>query len=112
MVRKRAGESSISLMRGSSDARRVVSPVTARALPSGSYGCQGGVRPDGPHPRRRHDRSVDRPMPSDRRNVMTTHGVLVGYDGSPDAAGAIELGARLLPGRDVRIAHLWAVPLA
>jgi nucleotide-binding universal stress UspA family protein len=55
---------------------------------------------------------VDRPMPSDRRTLMTTHGVLVGYDGSPDAAGAIELGARLLPGRDVRIAHLWAVPFA
>lgn len=55
---------------------------------------------------------VQRPKPSDRRKLMTTHGVLVGYDGSPDAAGAIELGARLLPGRDVRIAHLWAVPFA
>jgi nucleotide-binding universal stress UspA family protein len=43
---------------------------------------------------------------------MTNHGVLVGYDGSPDAAAAIELGARLLPGRDVRIAHLWAEPFA
>jgi nucleotide-binding universal stress UspA family protein len=43
---------------------------------------------------------------------MTNHGLLVGYDGSPDAAGAIELGARLLPGRDVRIAHLWAEPFA
>jgi nucleotide-binding universal stress UspA family protein len=43
---------------------------------------------------------------------MTEHGLLVGYDGSPDAAGAIELGARLLPGRDVRIAHLWAEPFA
>jgi nucleotide-binding universal stress UspA family protein len=46
---------------------------------------------------------------------MTTHDdqhLLVGYDGSPDAAGAIELGARLLPGRRVRIAHLWAPPFA
>ena len=43
---------------------------------------------------------------------MTNHGLLVGYDGSPDAAGAIELGARLLPSRDVRIAHLWAEPFA
>jgi nucleotide-binding universal stress UspA family protein len=38
--------------------------------------------------------------------------LLVGYDGSPDAAGAIELGARLLPGRRARIAHLWAPPFA
>ena len=43
---------------------------------------------------------------------MTNHGLLVGYDGSPDAAGAIELGARLLPSRAVRIAHLWAEPFA
>jgi nucleotide-binding universal stress UspA family protein len=45
---------------------------------------------------------------------MTTHRhpVLVGFDGSPDAVGAIELGARLLPGRHARIAHLWATPFA
>jgi nucleotide-binding universal stress UspA family protein len=43
---------------------------------------------------------------------MTTHSVLIGYDGSPDAAGAIELGARLLPGHAASIAHLWAVPFA
>jgi nucleotide-binding universal stress UspA family protein len=39
-------------------------------------------------------------------------GVLVGFDGSPDAAGAIDLGARLLPGRDATVAHLWAPPYA
>jgi nucleotide-binding universal stress UspA family protein len=38
--------------------------------------------------------------------------LLVGFDGSPDAAGAIELGARLLPGRTATIAHLWAPPYA
>jgi nucleotide-binding universal stress UspA family protein len=38
--------------------------------------------------------------------------LLVGYDGSPDAAGAIELGARLFPARRARIAHLWAPPFA
>jgi nucleotide-binding universal stress UspA family protein len=38
--------------------------------------------------------------------------VLVGFDGSPDAVGAIELGARLLPGRRALIAHLWAPPFA
>ena len=43
---------------------------------------------------------------------MAPHDVLVGFDASPDAAGAIELGARLLPGRDASIAHLWAVPFA
>ncbi len=41
-----------------------------------------------------------------------THGVVVGFDGSPDAAGAIELAARLLPGRTAHIAHIWAVPFA
>jgi nucleotide-binding universal stress UspA family protein len=38
--------------------------------------------------------------------------VLVGYDGSPSAAGAIEYGARLLPDAAVRIVHLWAPPFA
>ena len=38
--------------------------------------------------------------------------VLVGFDGSPDAAGAIELTAQLLPGRTAVIAHLWAPPYA
>ena len=42
----------------------------------------------------------------DRRHV------LVGFDGSPDAAGAIELAAQLLPGRTAVIAHLWAPPYA
>ena len=34
--------------------------------------------------------------------------VLVGYDGSPGAAGAIEAGARLLPDATVRVAHVWS----
>lgn len=38
--------------------------------------------------------------------------VLVGYDGSASAAGAIEYGARLLPDAAVRIVHLWAPPFA
>jgi nucleotide-binding universal stress UspA family protein len=38
--------------------------------------------------------------------------VLAGYDGSPDAAGAIELGARLLPGCSAQIVHLWAPPFS
>ena len=43
---------------------------------------------------------------------MPSHDVIAGYDGSPDAAGAIELGASLLPGRRALIAHLWAPPFA
>ena len=45
-------------------------------------------------------------LPGDR------HDVLVAYDGSPSAAGAIEYGARLLPGVTVRVVHLWAPPFA
>jgi nucleotide-binding universal stress UspA family protein len=40
------------------------------------------------------------------------HHILVGFDGSLDATGAIQLGARLLPGRTAGIAHLWAPPYA
>ncbi len=36
--------------------------------------------------------------------------VIIGYDGSRPAAGAIQLGARLFPGRHGRIAHLWGPP--
>jgi nucleotide-binding universal stress UspA family protein len=46
-------------------------------------------------------------MPSlehDRRNV------LAGYDGSPSAANAIEVGARLLPGFSVQVVHVWSLP--
>jgi nucleotide-binding universal stress UspA family protein len=38
--------------------------------------------------------------------------LLVGYDGSPSAAGAIEYGARLLPEASVRIVQLWSPPFA
>jgi nucleotide-binding universal stress UspA family protein len=38
--------------------------------------------------------------------------VLVGFDGSPDAAGAIEVGARLLPGHRACVVHLWSPPFA
>jgi hypothetical protein len=48
----------------------------------------------------------------DRSMTSHRHPVLVGFDGSPDAVGAIELAARLLPGRHARIAHLWATPFA
>jgi nucleotide-binding universal stress UspA family protein len=34
--------------------------------------------------------------------------VLVGYDGSPAAAGAIETGALLLPGLVAHVVHLWS----
>ncbi|WP_345412677.1 universal stress protein [Actinomycetospora chlora] len=33
--------------------------------------------------------------------------LLVGFDGSPDAAHAITVAAHLLPGRPVRVAHIW-----
>lgn len=39
-------------------------------------------------------------------------GLLVGYDGSPEAAGAIETGARLLPRRPVQVVYLWSPPFA
>ena len=38
--------------------------------------------------------------------------VLAGYDGSPDAANAVEIGARLLPGFSAQVVHLWAPPFA
>ena len=38
--------------------------------------------------------------------------VLVGYDGSPAAANALEVGARLLPGFAADVVHLWAPPFA
>ena len=38
--------------------------------------------------------------------------VLVGFDGSPDAAVAIELAARLLPDATATVAHLWTPPFA
>jgi len=36
--------------------------------------------------------------------------LLVGFDGSHDAATAIAVGARLMPDRPVRVAHLWSSP--
>ena len=45
-------------------------------------------------------------------DAQTGRGLLVGYDGSPDAAGAIETGARLLPRRPVRVVYLWSPPFA
>jgi nucleotide-binding universal stress UspA family protein len=38
--------------------------------------------------------------------------VLAGYDGSPGAANAVEIGARLLPGFAAQVVHLWAPPFA
>jgi nucleotide-binding universal stress UspA family protein len=38
--------------------------------------------------------------------------VLAGYDGSPGAANAVEIGARLLPGYAAQVVHLWAPPFA
>lgn len=38
--------------------------------------------------------------------------VLVGYDGSPDAAAAIEVGARLMPRHRACVVHLWSPPFA
>jgi nucleotide-binding universal stress UspA family protein len=38
--------------------------------------------------------------------------VLAGYDGSSDAANAIEIGARLLPAHRAQVVHLWAPPFA
>lgn len=39
-------------------------------------------------------------------------GVLVGYDGSPDAARAIAVGALLLPSAVATIVHFWTPPFA
>ena len=36
--------------------------------------------------------------------------VLAGYDGSPNGANAIEIGARLLPDLAARVVHLWSPP--
>lgn len=36
--------------------------------------------------------------------------ILVGYDGSPSAAGAIEIGARLLPEAAANVVHVWTPP--
>jgi hypothetical protein len=36
--------------------------------------------------------------------------VLVGYDGSPGAANAVEIGARLLPDLAAHVVYLWAPP--
>jgi nucleotide-binding universal stress UspA family protein len=36
--------------------------------------------------------------------------VLVGFDGSHDAATAIRIAARLMPARHARVAHLWSTP--
>jgi nucleotide-binding universal stress UspA family protein len=36
--------------------------------------------------------------------------LLVGFDGSHDAATAIAVGARLMPDRPVRVAHIWTSP--
>lgn len=36
--------------------------------------------------------------------------LLVGFDGSPDAATAIAVGARLVPDRPARVAHIWSAP--
>ncbi|TFV54535.1 universal stress protein [Mycobacterium sp. PS03-16] len=38
--------------------------------------------------------------------------VLVGYDGSADAMGAIDAGARLFPSAHATIAYLWSPPFA
>ncbi len=38
--------------------------------------------------------------------------VVVGYDGSPDAANALETGARVLPGFLAHVVHVWAPPFA
>ena len=55
-------------------------------------------------PHARHDVGVT--------NASSSQDLVVGFDGSPDAAGAIEIGARLLPGRSATIAHIWAPPFA
>lgn len=38
--------------------------------------------------------------------------LLVGFDGSPDAAAAIATGAHLVPDRPVRVVHIWTPPAA
>lgn len=39
-------------------------------------------------------------------------GVIIGYDGSPAATAAIEVGGRLLPQAHAWVAHLWTPPFA
>ncbi|MGJ7440639.1 universal stress protein [Aquipuribacter sp. MA13-6] len=38
--------------------------------------------------------------------------VLVGHDGSPGASHAVEVAARLIPGAEAVVVHLWAPPFA
>lgn len=39
-------------------------------------------------------------------------GVIIGYDGSPAATAAIDVGGRLLPSAHAWVAHLWTPPFA
>ena len=44
--------------------------------------------------------------------MPVTLGVLVGYDGSPAAGAAIDVGAVLLPGARAWVTYLWVPPFA
>jgi nucleotide-binding universal stress UspA family protein len=49
--------------------------------------------------------------PETERSVGAEEGfLLVGFDGSHDAAEAISVAARLMPARHARIAHIWTSP--
>lgn len=58
------------------------------------------------------------PQPVAGATPVTTDGgtrplvVLVGHDGSPGAAHAVEVAARLVPAADATVVHLWAPPFA
>lgn len=52
------------------------------------------------------------PQDSGTDSPVTDVRVLVGYDGSPAANAAIEVGATLLPGASAWIIHLWTPPFA
>jgi nucleotide-binding universal stress UspA family protein len=55
-----------------------------------------------------NDRDEDASGPTTGRTVR----VVAGYDGSPSAANAIEVAARLLPAVRATIVHLWEPPFA
>ena len=51
-------------------------------------------------------------QPSSGPLIETPARVLVGYDGSPSAGAAIEVGASLIPEAQAWIGHLWTPPFA
>lgn len=54
---------------------------------------------------------TEQPNPGSRTETPAAR-IVVGYDGSPSASAAIEVGASLVPRAQVWIGHLWTPPFA